>query len=391
MGRCFSHSNSAMVVQFYVDTDGDRIMFQVCRNSMNYYVNDALKVKWLTSLTCSGRTFHLDGTSGGSWSSSRVSTVPSSVSQSVIDNVLRWWKKCQANEIFGFTDTDGDAVAFELCGRYMNYWVRKNFAEATQIQVRHLSKLRLDGRTFHLDGTSTGSHDSSRVTTATPAISLQDLNEVVDMFKKRPAWGIFCIGSAGHGSGTAKAEASKDDMGLLDTKTDIEDCKAYINTHSSHFEFYGSYEVSGRVGSADACKTELANFYKYCQERKLPPVVYYTGHGDTDGDWCFPDGGYITLKHVLNLNTSGWKPTIWCDCCYSGKWAHGADGKARIIAAANSTKKAINRVFAKAVFGNKSEDQDRLWSSSIDAVMVDFDASEVKYFRGSSGPWPEKK
>jgi len=250
------------------------------------------------------------------------------------------------------------------------------------MEVRHLNKLRLDGRTFHLDGWRT---------TAKTNISLQDLNTVVDMFKKRPTWGIFCIGSAGHGSGTAKAEASKDDMGLLDTKTDIEDCKSYVHTQSSLFEFYGSYEVSGRVGSADACKTELANFFKYCQDRKLPPVVYYTGHGDTDGDWHFPDGGYISLKQVLDLNTSGFQPTLWCDCCYSGKWAHGAHGKARVIAAANATKKAINRVFARAVFRKSSTDQDKLWSSSIDAVVVDFDGSDVSYFRGSSGPWPEKK
>lgn len=352
---------------------------------MNFYMNGTLKVKNLTKLTCSldkadnFQKFHLEGTSCGSWSSSWTCPV---VSKPVIDRILHWWKKCQAGEMFGFTDTDGDGVAFELDGRYMNYWVNAD------IKVRHLSKLRLEGKTVHLDGTSTGSHASSRMTTAPTNVTSQELDKVIEMFKKRPNYVVFCIGSAGHGSGTAKDDATKDDLGLLDTKTDIEDCKAYMKERSNFFEFFGSYEVSGRAGSADGCKSELKSFFAYCKERKIPPIVYYTGHGDRDGDWCFPDGGYITFSSVMELNTSGWKPTIWSDCCYSGKWAAAANGKARVIAAAAAAKTAINRVFAKAVFTHSKDHQDRLWSTDIDAVMADFDETSIHYFRGDNGPWP---
>jgi len=378
-----------MVCIRYTDTDGDKILFQVSRNSMNYYVNGTLKVKWLTNLIYSGRTFQLDGTSCGSWPSSRVSTVPSSVSQTTINHILRWWRKCQADTIFGFTDTDGDGVAFELEGRYMNYWVSKGCVP--EIKVQFLKKLDLRGKTFHLDGTSTGRHGSARMTTAPAVIDSKDLEKVKDMFAQRPNYAIFAIGSAGHGCGTAKKEASKDDMGLLDTKDDIEDCKTYINKKGNFFEFFGSYEVSGRVGSADSCKSELSNFFEYCKERTLPAIVYYTGHGDSDGDWQFPCGGYITFSKILELNTSGFKPTIWSDCCYSGQWAKASQGKARVIAAAAADKLARNRVFAKAVFCNSSGHQEKLWSNSIDAVMSDFDEEEVQYFRGDNGPWPKPK
>ena len=52
--------------------------FQVCRKQMYYYENEKMKVKCLTSMSFDGNTIHLDGTSDGSWASSRVTTARSS-------------------------------------------------------------------------------------------------------------------------------------------------------------------------------------------------------------------------------------------------------------------------------------------------------------------------
>ena len=60
----------------YADTDGDLIKFE--RNAsggLDYFVNGNRKVSNLTSLRQDGNgTLHLDGTSCGSWGSSRVTT-----------------------------------------------------------------------------------------------------------------------------------------------------------------------------------------------------------------------------------------------------------------------------------------------------------------------------
>lgn len=55
-------------------------------------------------------------------------------------------------------------------------------------------------------------------------------------------------------------------------------------------------------------------------------LLYFTGHGDSDGDICL-DGGYIQVHHVFQwlaeANFSG-VLTIVVDACYSGKWAKRA-------------------------------------------------------------------
>merc|ERR1712014_176742 len=125
----------------------------------------------------------------------------------------------------------------------------------------------------------------------------------IQLFNRRPSRAVICIGSAGHGSGTAKGDANtKDSTGLLDTKDDIEDCKRYMVQNSSFYEFCGAYEVSGIIGSAEECEANLRKFFEYCKEKKIAPIVYYTGHGDSDGDWCFPNGGYISYEGLKDLN-----------------------------------------------------------------------------------------
>ena len=69
------HGEGAGRTVAFKDTDGDAIVFAVNENGkLNYYVNNNLKVKNLTRLSSRDGTIHLDGTSVGSWSSSRVTT-----------------------------------------------------------------------------------------------------------------------------------------------------------------------------------------------------------------------------------------------------------------------------------------------------------------------------
>merc|ERR1711879_113597 len=125
--------------------------------------------------------------------------------------------------------------------------------------------------------------------------------------------------------------------------------------------------------------------------RDVSPVLYYTGHCDSDGDWRFRNGGWISFRHLIEMKEEVYADKIatlhvWSDCCYAGKWAFEAAAMKFppfLLAASNASKCARNRVFARAVFRGSSADQDRLWSCDIDAVGCQ--GAEVKYFKGSGG------
>jgi len=73
----------------YVDTDGDAIAFRLnASGHVDYYVNDQQKVHDLTKLIADGRRLHLDGTSSGSWGSSRATTVPVRGGKAVVASII---------------------------------------------------------------------------------------------------------------------------------------------------------------------------------------------------------------------------------------------------------------------------------------------------------------
>merc|ERR1712072_1402314 len=89
-----------------------------------------------------------------------------------------------------------------------------------------------------------------------------------------------------------------------------------------------------------------------------------TGHGDTNGDWCFPQGriSFASLSKLHNDNHTGWVPRIYSDCCHSGNWAHkGVSHGWHVVCASDSTKQAYNRTFAKAVFKGDPDAQHTLY------------------------------
>lgn len=198
------------------------------------------------------------------------------------------------------------------------------------------------------------------------------------------SWCVLCIGSAGHGTGsckkksTGKRKSTKDDFGLLDTKEDIEDCKDWCNRKG--FQLYGTYEVAGKVGSSRQCYEAVQRFFQYCKDHSLSPILYYSGHGNKNGDWAFPDGSYFTFEDLDQIVTSislRSIPVIMSDACYSGVWVwKGISGEPRkwhMVSASGKESAAYNRAFAKAVF------RGQYWENGK-CLLVEQDAIASKHY-----------
>ena len=180
----------------------------------------------------------------------------------------------------------------------------------------------------------------------------------------------FCIGSAGHAKGQSRASGTRsaDDgpNSVLATKEDIDAAKTWFHNHPAFNKkggFFGTYEVSGRCGSKEACLEALAQFFDDCGQTGLYPQIYYAGHGEEGtGNWCFPCGGLVSLQDVVNANTTGKNMWIYSDCCFSGKWVEAAErmNKVCVISSAAPDSFAYDNVFAPAKFGDVSSARRRL-------------------------------
>lgn len=212
-------------------------------------------------------------------------------------------------------------------------------------------------------------------------------------------WYYFCVGSAGHGNGKGKEKSTN---AKLETQADIDDCKAYFAKCKSNSIgpgggtgfVYGTTNVEGLAGSAPSTLEMLKTFFDRCKKDEAQPVVYYTGHGNEQGDWCFPDGA-ITFDDIMTASANGGKfPILLCDCCHSGEWVYKASNKRKngsgphVVAAAGGSqqdkKLAYNRVFADAVFNKKAEAKEKLYSNSraISTKRCGGDDGEVVWFKG---------
>lgn len=159
----------------YVDTDGDEILFRI--NSMgrlDYYVNSHIKVSNLTMLRADrDGKLHLDGTSAGSWSSKRHSTVPP-FQHHIADAAVALFARSGVS----YVDTSGDEIFFGLTKGWVDYYV------GNCIKVSKLTMLRADrDGTLHLDGTSAGSWSSQRTTTV-PSSQRQVVEAAVALFAR---------------------------------------------------------------------------------------------------------------------------------------------------------------------------------------------------------------
>jgi len=207
---------------------------------------------------------------------------------------------------------------------------------------------------------------------------------------------VMIIGSAGDSVGGLSKKKSGKFLGGV--HQDIADAKVFFSEEGSggsakvHVDTV--HHVEGSGGSAKACEEAIVQFLKKCQKNSASPTFYYTGHGDSDGDWAFPVG-YISFDKLDSLhqaNHSGYVPRVYADCCHSGKWVW--KGRAvgwHVIAASDCNKEAEDRVFARAVFGFDAGAREDMSSDSISAIATVGGARradakeaprEVKWFNG---------
>eukprot|EP01084_Bolivina_argentea_P123085 218157_1 len=76
-------------------------------------------------------------------------------------------------------------------------------------------------------------------------------------------------------------------------------------------------------GEGETTEEEAKTIISKFLQSNNSDCIYYTGHGDTDGDWCFANGGYISFEWFydkLKQYKSGKKFYVHCDACYSGNW-----------------------------------------------------------------------
>lgn len=196
-------------------------------------------------------------------------------------------------------------------------------------------------------------------------------------------WCTLYIGSAGHGNGKGKHKSAN---GKLETREDIVDAQKYFNskhTDTNKIYCYGSMNYEGLVGSASDCLGTIKDFLENCKQNDNCPIIYYTGHGDAKGDWCFPKGT-ISFQEIYDVLPSAFKtPVLICDCCHSGAWVWlGKEKNMHVIAASHQDELAWNRAFAKAVFNGDADAKNTLRNSSKAIANKKIGQTEVCYFTG---------
>lgn len=204
---------------------------------------------------------------------------------------------------------------------------------------------------------------------------------------KEGAASCLAIGSAGEGVGgyskykdasravggtSGSARKDEDDYGLLATKQDIEDFKEWAR--KCRYDWFGSIEVSGHVGKTKEVVNYIHDFFRYCKSKRLKPIIYYSGHGDEDGDWVFPDD-VVTFDDVERYNNkidTGYVINVISDCCFSGRWVQQSNKKTKmnVLAASAPDECALDRIFAQAFFKGSAEHTEVL--RDIGAVYTQF-------------------
>eukprot|EP00483_Globobulimina_turgida_P004024 UN04032 len=125
---------------------------------------------------------------------------------------------------------------------------------------------------------------------------------------------------------------------------------------------FAEIKTKGKGMKTKHVKEIIEDFFK-SEEKCL--TIYYTGHGDKDGDWIFQDG-YISFDFIWNLIEKKYAEPKWdgnidvcCDCCFSGNWCVKASQKnmssfnnqgVRFFSAAGPNDYAYDNVFSYVQF-----------------------------------------
>mmetsp|Transcript_133232 Transcript_133232/g.371408 ORF Transcript_133232/g.371408 Transcript_133232/m.371408 type:complete len:223 (-) Transcript_133232:147-815(-) len=184
-----------------------------------------------------------------------------------------------------------------------------------------------------------------------------------------------------HGGASGARKDANEDYGLLATKQDIEDFKTW--SVGKRFKWFGSMEVSGMIGKHSQCVSAIQEWLAHCKQQKLKPLIYYSGHGDENGNWVFPDGvvTFDDIEQYNNTINTGFVVDVISDCCYSGAWVDLSQQRTKmnVVAASAADDCAIDRIFAQAFFKNSAAHREIL--HDIKACYTRFDGRNacVKY------------
>jgi hypothetical protein len=185
----------------------------------------------------------------------------------------------------------------------------------------------------------------------------------------------------------------------LETQQDIDDCRTYfggVNTPSK-ITFGGAVNVMGNAGSASATLDEVKKFFERCKRNDECPIIYYTGHGNDQGNWCFPRGT-ISFEEIVEANVKSGANlvTLLCDCCHAGEWVYRSKThkeNVHVVGAAGGSRQdknlAYNRVFAQAAFKKEEAARSKLYSDSRAISTKKIGSSEVTWFTGFKTSWLE--
>mmetsp|Transcript_39234 Transcript_39234/g.62679 ORF Transcript_39234/g.62679 Transcript_39234/m.62679 type:complete len:260 (+) Transcript_39234:35-814(+) len=114
-------------------------------------------------------------------------------------------------------------------------------------------------------------------------------------------------------------------------------------------------------------------------------TIYYSGHGDEDGDWCFPDG-YVTFEWLYG-RLSTYNSNTLCvvtDCCHSGTWVAKLAKKDRSVtkkcfmtAACGSDNVAWDNELARYLYGDLEGNEDLRGKLAKNGCCLFFDNKTV--------------
>mmetsp|Transcript_96231 Transcript_96231/g.299086 ORF Transcript_96231/g.299086 Transcript_96231/m.299086 type:complete len:145 (+) Transcript_96231:302-736(+) len=143
-------------------------------------------------------------------------------------------------------------------------------------------------------------------------------------------------------------------------------------------------EFCGKSGKIQWCIDGLAELFDACHKSGQIPLIYYTGHGDVEGNWCFPDGTmtFEDVESYHHTHSSGKVVHVICDCCFSGMWAVKSNKltKMNVFAAPAPDDAALDLIFSQAAFYGSAEHLQVL--RDLKAVQTRFNGKEcvLKYY-----------
>jgi len=218
---------------------------------------------------------------------------------------------------------------------------------------------------------------------------------------------ILILGSGGdhlrHGA-KRKIRGRSDITNELAVEQDVERSrKRFVDKKGIPLPIFGRgvnysvdiYEVlisKGKARMAKFVQQVIRDFFE-AADKNTHLTIYYTGHGDQDGDWFFNDD-FITFEFMwdliqkkMNANPRWLGIRVYADCCHSGHWVNKAAKKdissykqsrpffptfntgIEFYAASAPNKSALDRVFSYWEFvghndkdnRKKMRDSDGLW------------------------------